>query len=108
MFIRRVNSFGGSNSWRAKRKTKVETKFKSEDQKGLRNCGRSERLSDANSVPGQDRFALGMDKSTGKNLGTGRHALCYFTAMALVIVLWVCLSVIGCLALLRAAARRLD
>jgi hypothetical protein len=35
-----------------------------------------------------------------------RHRSCYFTFMALVIVFWVGLSVIGCLALLRAATRR--
>jgi hypothetical protein len=43
----------------------------------------------------------------GKNLVVGRHRSCYFICMALVIVLWVGLSVIGCLALLRSASRRM-
>jgi hypothetical protein len=47
-------------------------------------------------------------QKAGKNLVASRHGLCYFIGMALVIVLWVCLSVVGCLALLRAASRRLD
>ncbi len=37
-----------------------------------------------------------------------RHASCYFSNMTLVIVLWVCLSVAGCLALLSAASRHVE
>jgi hypothetical protein len=36
-----------------------------------------------------------------------RYRSCYSICMALVIVFWVGLSVIGCLALLRAASRRM-